>query len=194
MPTTYFETKLNISDNQKDKIRRALNAKEPVTIRITETGDDILALTQTQINKINRALSNKKAVNITLSKAQIKYNLKIQGGFLGMLAGLAARFLPQIASTLLPALGVGAAQELAATAVKKIVGNGTIGDGLYLKRGDCTCKIETDGHGIFLDPTRGSGLKLYGDGLYLSREGKIYDGSGFLGNLVKNIPLLNLLF
>jgi hypothetical protein len=32
-----------------------------------------------------------------------------------MLAGMAARFLPQIASTILPALGVRAAQELAAT-------------------------------------------------------------------------------
>ena len=105
----YEKVKLKISDNQKEKIQLALKNNEKVTIRITETGEDILALTKGQINKIKKAFEMNKGVNITLSKQQIKYNLKIEGGFLGMLAGLAASFLPKIASVLLPALGVRAA-------------------------------------------------------------------------------------
>jgi hypothetical protein len=101
--------------------------------------------------------------------------------------------LPTIAKVLLPALGVGAAQELAATAVRKITGNG-----LYLKKGGYICRIETDGRGIYLDSqVKGSGLKSYGDGLYLRRENgveRVTNGSGLLSNLTQNIPFLNLLF
>ena len=188
----YTNCSLKISDNQKAKIKRAMNAKKPVTIRITETGDDILALTNTQINKINKAFEKNTGVDITLSKKQIKYNLKIEGGFLGMLAGLAASFLPKLASIILPALGVGAAQELAATAVKKIVGNG-----LYLKKGGCICKIEHDGHGIYLDPNiSGSGLKSYGDGFYLRDDSGVRKivGNGLLDNIPIIGPLLHSLF
>ena len=196
----YTKCSLKISDNQKAKIKRAMNAKKPVTIRITETGDDILALTNTQINKINKAFEKNTGVDITLSKKQIKYNLKIEGGFLGMLAGLAASFLPKLASVILPALGVGAAQELAATAVKKIVGNGQsppFHNGLYLKKGGCICKIEHDGHGIYLDPNiSGSGLKSYGDGFYLRDDSGVRKivGNGLLDNIPIIGPLLHSLF
>ena len=40
-------------------------------------------------------------------------------------------------------------------------------NGLYLKKGGCVCKVETDGKGLYLDPVDGSGLSLFGDGLYI---------------------------
>ena len=65
-----------------------------------------------------------------MSKKQLKHNLKVEGGFLGLLAGLAARALPMIAKTVLPVLGVGALSGLASTGVSKAMGLG-----LYLKKG-----------------------------------------------------------
>ena len=55
---------------------------------------------------------------------QLKYNIKVEGGFLGLLAGLAARALPMIAKTVLPALGVGALSGLASSGVQKAMGSG----------------------------------------------------------------------
>ena len=184
----YQTVSLNISDNQKEKIQHALNNKIPVTIRINATeGNDKLALTKRQINKLNNAFSKNKGADITLSLKQIKHNMKIEGGFLPMLMSLAKSALPIISSIAKP-LGIGALTGLASTGVQKLFGNG-----LYLKKGGCLCQIETDGKGLYLGKFTGNGLENYGDGLYLSREGQIYDGSGFLGDLVKNIPFLNLL-
>jgi hypothetical protein len=178
----YTELKLKISDNQKSKIQTAIQNEEEVTIRIdpNEPGEDILALTQTQIKKLRKG----KPVNIKLSKTQLKHNLKVEGGFLG---ALAARALPAIASKVLPALGIGALTGLASTGVNKI-----LGDGLYLKKGGNVCRIESDGKGLYLEPSNSNTIQ--GDGLFLSRNGEIIDGSGIFHDIAKNIPLLNILF
>ena len=96
-----------------------------------------------------------------MSSKQLKHNKKIEGGFLGLLAGLAARALPMIAKTVLPALGVGALSGLASSGVLKAMGSG-----LYLKKGGCVCQVEPDGSGLYLKPYKGKGLQSYGDGLY----------------------------
>ena len=57
-----------------------------------------------------------------MSSSQLKHNKKIEGGFLGLLVGLAARALPMIAKTVLPALGVGALSGLASSGVQKAMG------------------------------------------------------------------------
>ena len=183
----YKNFQVKISDNQKDKIQRAIKNKEGVTIRIdpNKNGNDVLALTNTQINKLEKG----KPVDIKFSKAQLKHNMEIEGGFLSMLAGLAARALPMLAKTVLPALGVGALSGLASSGVQKVFGNG-----LYLKKGGNLCKIESDGKGLYLGTVTGSGLNNYGDGLYLEQGGQLYNGEGILGNIVKDIPLLNILF
>ena len=179
----YTEIKVNIADNQKTKIQKAIRNQTGVTIKINpnESGEDILAFTQTQINKIRKS---NKPININLSKTQLKHNMKIEGGFLGALASLAARALPMIASKVLPALGVGALSGLASTGVNKIFGNG-----LYLSKGGNTCQIETDGKGLYLTP----GPPIKGNGLFIYKDGKI-DGSGLVHEIAKDIPLLNLLF
>ena len=68
-----------------------------------------------------------------------------------------------------------------------------MGSGLYLKRGGCGACIETDGKGLYLSPNKD--IMKYGDGLYLSQNGQMYDGSGLLfgkDSPFKSIPLLGL--
>ena len=50
-----------------------------------------------------------------MSKSQVAHNMKVQGGFLPLLAGLASQALPFLTGTVLPALGVGALSGLAST-------------------------------------------------------------------------------
>ena len=71
-------------------------------------------------------------------------------------------YLPMLAKTVLPALGVGALSGLASSGVQKAMGSG-----LYLKKGGIVSQVETDGHGLYLKPYKGKGLKSHGDGLYL---------------------------
>jgi len=114
---SYTNIKLNISNEQKNKIKNALNSgADNITIKLKHedlTGDDTIALTKTQINKLKKAYESSKGTTITMSKAQTKYNMKIEGGFLPLLAGLAAKAIPFITGTVLPALGVGALSGLA---------------------------------------------------------------------------------
>ena len=160
----YVNVKVNISDGQKEKLQHAIKANcSAVNIRLGQEdlqGNDIFVVTNSQAKKLAKAHENGKGITIRMSSRQLKQNTKIEGGFLGLLAGLAARALPMIARTVLPALGVGALSGLASSGVQKAMGSG-----LYLKKGGCVSKVETDGHGLYLKPYEGKGLQSYGDGL-----------------------------
>ena len=88
--------------------------------------------------------------------------MKIEGGFLPMLAGL----IPFLTRTMLPALGIGALSGLTSTGVQNLIGYG-----LYLKKGGRVCQIETDESGLYLEPTSGKGFETVGNGLYLMKQG-----------------------
>ena len=103
-------------------------------------GDDVIAVTQCQLNRLKKAHEAGKDVTIKMSKSQVAHNMKVQGGFLPLLAGLASRALPFLTSTVLPALDVGALSGLVSTGVQKLVGNG-----LCIKKGGCLCEVDTDG-------------------------------------------------
>ena len=184
----YVNVKVKISEWQKEKLQHALKANCPtVTIRLDHedlNGNDILAVTKSQEN-LAKAHEDGK---VRMTSKQLKHNMKVEGGFLGLLAGLAARALPMLAKTVLPALGVGALSGLASTGVQKAMGNG-----LYLKKGGLVSQVETDGEGLYLKPYKGKGLQSYGDGLYLKQGGKLYDGKGLLlgpYSPFANIPIL----
>ena len=161
MSTNYISHGLKISDSQKEKRKLAIKNNEPVTIRVEDIGDDILALTTTQINKINKAFEKDKGVNIKLSKQQLKYNKDhVTGGFIGLLARsalpMAAKVLPQVGKH----LALGSLAGVATNLVNKVLGKG-----LYLKRGGCVCKIKDDrADGLYLKPMRTNELDKYGDG------------------------------
>ena len=176
--THYVKVKVNISERQKQKLQTALQVGGPVSIRLGHEdlhGEDVLALTNSQVTKITKAYQGGKGITIKMSKSQLAHNKKVEGGFLGMLASLAARALPMLAKTVLPALGVGALTGLASSGVQKVMGQG-----LYLKKGGCVCQVETDKKGLYLSPASGSGFSKVGDGLYLRRGGQLYDGKGLL--------------
>ena len=85
-------------------------------------GNDVIAMTQSQLNRLKKAHQAGKGVTIKMSKSQFAHNMKVQGGFLPLLAGLASQTLPFLTGTVLPALGVGALSGLASTGVQKLVG------------------------------------------------------------------------
>ena len=187
---TYVNVKVNISEGQKEKLQHAIKANcSAVSIRLGHEdllGNDILAVTNSQAKKVAKAHQNGKGITIKMTSKQLKHNTKIEGGFLGLLAGLVARALPMIARTVLPALGVGTLSGLASSGVQKA-------SGLYLKKVGCVSQVETDGQGLYLKPYKGKGLQSYGDGLYLKQGGKLYDGKGLLhgpNSPFANIPIL----
>ena len=190
--TQYKNVNVNISEGQMQKLQHSINANCATTsLRLGKDdleGEHKLALTITQFNKLQKAKEQGKGITIRMSSKQLKHNMKTEGGFLGLLAGLEARALPMIAKTVLPALGVGALSGLASSGVQKAMGNG-----LYLKKGGLVAQVETDGQGLYLKPYKGKGL-THGNGLYLKQGGKFhYDGKGLLlgpNSPFRNIPLL----
>ena len=117
----YINVKVKISEWQKEKLQHALKANCPtVTIRLDHedlNGNDILAVTKSQAKNLAKAHEEGKSFTVKMTSKQIKHNMKVEGGFLGLLAGLAAKALPMLAKTVLPALGVGALSGLASTGV-----------------------------------------------------------------------------
>ena len=96
--TKYTSVKVNISEGQKEKLQRAIKAGcSAVSIRLGHedlNGNDILAVTNSQAKKLAKAHENGKGITIRMGSNQLKHNKKVEGGFLGLLTGLAARALP----------------------------------------------------------------------------------------------------
>ena len=42
------------------------------------------------------------------------------------------------------------------------------------------CRIETDGEALYLGPASGKGFETVGNGLYLMKQGRLYDGRGLI--------------
>lgn len=185
----YTSMKVNVFTDQYDKLKNAIAHQKSVSVKLNIQDDGgqhhTLLFTGSQIAKIKRSkLIGKRQVTIRFSKRQVMANVHHQGGFLGMLAGLAAKALPSL-------LG-GLATGLVSGAVKRAVA----GDGLYLnKSGHCVKVDPVKGNGLYLTPHRGlSGL--HGNGLYLKRGSTIQEGSGLIfgpNSPFKSIPILNLL-
>ena len=148
--THYTNIKMRVSEGQKEKIKKAFETDSKyIKIRFGLTdvyGEDVIALTKSQVDRLVEAYEERKGLKIRISKTQLAHNAKIEGGFLPALAGL----IPFLTGTVLPALGVGSLTGLASSGVQKLIGNG-----LYLKKGSGVCGIETDGKGLYLGPASG---------------------------------------
>ena len=107
--TRYTNFKMRISEGQKDKAFES-NC-ESITIRLTFLdlhGEDVIALTNSQLDRLVKAYEEKKGMTIKMSKTHLAHNMKIEGGFLPALAGL------------IPFL-TGALSGLASTGVQKLI-------------------------------------------------------------------------
>ena len=185
----YINTNVNLTENQIQKLRQAVNANCAATsIKISYDdldGDHTISLTNTQYKKLENARELGKGLTIRMSSRQLKHNIKTQGGFLGallpMLAGVGRAVAPAllgVAKKAVPALATGALSGLASTGVSKL-----FGDGLYLKKGGMITQVETDGQGLYLKPYKGKGLGSRGNGLYLKQGKRITDGRGILTSI-----------
>jgi len=178
---SYTNLHVNISENQQQKFKHAVDTKSPVSIRLSYKdlcGSDILALTNSQVNTMTKAYQDGKGITIKMSKRQVVHNMKTEGGFLSFLACLAANALPFLAKTVLPTLATGALSGVGSAFAQKTT-NKAIGNGLYLKKGSNITRVETDGQELYLKPYKGSGLGMVGDGLYLKQGVKLLAAMAF---------------
>ena len=182
--TQYKSVNVNLSENQINKLRQAINANCTATsIKLGYDdldGDHTIFITNGQYNKLQNARDQGKGLTVRMSNRQLKHNIKTEGGFLGALlpaigavGRMVAPALLGVAKKALPHLATGALSGLASTGVSKLFGNG-----LYLKKGGTIAQVETDGKGVYLRPYKGKGLGSRGNGLYLKQGKNIYDGSG----------------
>jgi len=169
---------VNISENQQQTLKHTVHTKSPVSIRFGYEdlcGSDVLALTNSQVNRMTKVFQYGKGITIKMSKRQVVHNMKTEGGFLSMLAGLAAKALAFFAQTVLPKLATGALSGVGTTLAQKAT-NKALGNGLYLKKGSNIARVETDGQGLYLKPSKGSRHGMVGDGLYLKQAGQVISG------------------
>ena len=102
-------------------------------------GEDVIFFTKSQVDRLVEAYEERKGMTIRMSKTQLDHNMKIEGGFLPMLAGL----IQFLTGTVLQALDVGALSGLVSTGVQQLIGND-----LYDKKEGRVCQIETYGRGL----------------------------------------------
>ena len=178
----YRPVKVHVPEKVHEKLKSRLadDKMMPVKIDLMNENDHVLLLTPGQIIKMENAKkAGKKSVALRFSRKQVHANVQHEGGFLGMLAAMAAKVLP----TLLPGLASGVIGGLAEKAIS--------GSGLYLgKRGRGVSRIHlVDGGGLYLSPIFHPEEEDY-DGLYMTHDDKIYKGSGLI--LGKNSPFRNI--
>ena len=196
--SNYQKVKLHISKGQTDKIKKAIQEQSDVSIRSHSDleGEHTLAVTQSQLNKIAKAYEKGSGVTLKLSKKQLAYNAKVEGGFIGALlpllgmlgSTLATRVVPALATGLLAGVGSSAGSAM----VDKIAGRGVV----YAKKNGKGMKMEAAGSGLFLRPWVNNN-SISGDGPYI-KSGKGYEsvGAGLLlgpNSPFASIPFLNLI-
>ena len=91
-----------------------INQQKAVSIRVdvNGAGKHVFLLTHSQIQRLERVkMIGKSTSDIHLSKKQVKANVQHRGGFIGMLAGLAAKALPVLLGGLATGLVSGAVEK-----------------------------------------------------------------------------------
>ena len=152
----YVKVIFNISEGQQEKIRDAMQSKKPVSIKLKHAdlrGEHVIAITLQQAKKVATAFQNGKGAKIKMSKTQLQYNSKIEGGFMGAILPALATAGKFLLSSILPSLATGALTGVGAVAGSKIVDKiSGSGDVLYWKKNGKGCKIIPAGQGLYLSP------------------------------------------
>ena len=76
---------MQISEVQKDKLKKAFECNsKSITIRSKFSdlhGEDIIALTNSQLDRLVETYEERKGMTIRMSKTQLAHNMKIVEGF-----------------------------------------------------------------------------------------------------------------
>ena len=79
----YTNIKRRVSEGQKEKIKKAFETNSKyITIRFGLTdlyGEDVIALTKSQVDRLVEAYEEWKGLKIRMSKTQLAHNAKIEG-------------------------------------------------------------------------------------------------------------------
>ena len=187
----YVQYKVNVSENQLDTVKDDIRLKKGVTLCFPKGGirGHILLLTPAQINRLDKAQlqGKRKCIQIRLSAKQVSRNVIYTGGFIGMLASLAARSIPLVARAL-PTILSGLTTDLLSGGINKAISGKGVGDGHYLHKHDKCYRVQNmKGDGLYLAPHP---CFVEGDGLFLKHGEDISDGAGLL--MGKNSPFQNI--
>ena len=111
----YTSAKVTVFDDQHDKLKKAIAHQKSISIKLNldhSGGEHMLLLTGGQIARIERSkMIGKGQVTLHLSKKQVQANVQYRGGFLHMLAGLAAKAPPSLLRGLVTGLVSGAVER-----------------------------------------------------------------------------------
>src|SRR6218665_3587037 len=129
-----------------------------------------------------------------MSKTQIEYNKKVEGGFIGALLRILSTAGQFLVSKLLPSLATGALAGIGTAAGSKH-GDKIRGGTICVKRGGRSYKIVPYGQGLYLKPWTGTGSHSIADGLYIKTGSGLFrkKGKGLIlgeNSPSKNIPIL----
>ena len=102
-----------------------------------------MLLTPAQINRLDKAQVERRHAQICLSATQVAKNVSYTGGFLGMLASLAARAIP-LAACVPPTILSGLRTGLLSGVINKAIS--FVGNWLFLKHGNDI----SDGAGLLM--------------------------------------------
>ena len=98
---------------------------------------------------IGQGTSGRETCTNSLSARQVAKNVSYTGGFLGMLASLAARAIP-LAASVLPTILLGLTTGLLPGGINKVISGKGV-DGLYLHKHDKCYRVQKcKGDGMFL--------------------------------------------
>ena len=130
MSTTYYPHRVELSQGQAEKLKKAYESNSAITLRLSKnelTGPNELMLTKTQINKINKATNSGTGVDVKISKTQIRKAIQKGGGLWSSLFSLGAKALPyatKAVSKVAPYLATGALSTLGSLGIDTIFGKG----------------------------------------------------------------------
>ena len=190
----YVQYKVNVSENQIGTLKDAIRLKKRCNSLFSKRHQGFImscCLHQHKsIDWTRHKCKGNKRIQIRLSAKQVARNVSYTGGFISMLASLAARAIPLVAHAL-PTILLGLTTGLLSGGINKAISGKGVGGGLYLHKHDKCYRVQKmKGDGLYLAPHPHI---VEGNGLFLKHGADISDGAGLLmgkNSLFKNIPVL----
>ena len=176
---------MQISEGQKGKIKKAFESNsKSITIRfkfLDLHGEEVIALSNSQVDRLVEVYEEKKGMTIRMSKTQLAQNMKIEGGFFTGVSCIDS----------IPNWNCFASfRGWSFIRIGEHGSTKTNWKWVVSKEGSGVCRIETDGEGLYLGPASGNGFETVANGLYLMKQGSLYDGRRLIvgpNNPFKNI-------